>query len=89
VEMDVQQVEHWNFVVEKMVDNILHVLMDLEYYKVVLVESVIVAVEEFDSMVHLVVDLTSFDYLKQKSIRIAFKLKTKAYSYMLAVVEVG
>jgi hypothetical protein len=56
---------------------------------VVLVESVIVAVEEFDSMVHLVVDLTSFDYLKQKSIRIAFKLKTKAYSYMLAVVEVG
>jgi hypothetical protein len=63
--MDVQLVEHWNLVVEKMVDSIHHVLVDLEYYKVVLVESVIVVVEEFDSMVHPVVDLTSFDYLNK------------------------
>jgi hypothetical protein len=66
VEMDDQLVEHWNWVVEKMVDNILHVLVDLEYYRVLLVESVIVVVVEFDStVVHLVVDLTSFDYLNK------------------------
>jgi hypothetical protein len=64
--MDVQQVEHLNSVVEKMVDNNLHVLMDLEYHKVVLVELVIVVVVVFDSMDHfvvVVVDRTSFDYL--------------------------
>ncbi len=46
-----------------MVDNILHVLMDLGYHREVPVGFVIVVVEEFDSMDHLAVDRTSFDYL--------------------------
>jgi len=87
--MDVQQVEHLNLVVEKIVYNILHVLMDLEYHKVVPVEFVIVVVVQFDSMDYLVVvDPTSFDYLLKSNIKIYFKFICNIYSYMLVVVEV-
>ncbi len=68
--MDVQQVEHLNSVVENMVDNILHVPMDLEYHKVVPVVFVTVVVVEFDSMDHLVVDQISFDYLLKRTKKI-------------------
>jgi hypothetical protein len=67
VVMDVQRVEHLNFVVEKIVDNRLHVLMHLEYHMVVLVEFVIVVVVVFENMdLLVVVDQTSFDYLFEK-----------------------
>jgi Na+-translocating ferredoxin:NAD+ oxidoreductase RnfA subunit len=65
--MDVQLVVHLNYVVEKMVDKILHVPMDLEYHKEVLVVFVFVVVVEYDNMEHLVVDQTSFDYLEKRS----------------------
>ena len=56
--------EHWNSVLERMVDNSHHEPMDLVCHRVVVLEeSVIVVVEEFDSMDQLVVGQTSFDYL--------------------------
>jgi hypothetical protein len=82
-------VEHWNLVFEKMLDNILHVLMDLEYHKVVLVVLVIVVVVEFDSMDHLVVvDQTSFDYLLKSNKKSISNSQIKTYSYTLVVVVV-